>query len=123
MVVQYIDKAADEQGCPATTIDVIKCIARSFHLQLWNLQSLAALGDCSGMGSDTDAHSPEPTQFIHCCEDLFVVCSLRVKNGIGIVEDYKHFRRRKEGSQECHVLRVFDPCTDGLGEMGEEMGA
>ena len=123
MVVQHMDKAADEQGCTATTIDVVKGIARSFHLQLWNLQKLAALGDCGGTGSDTDAHSPEPTQFIHCCEDLFMVCSLRVKNGIGIVKDYKHFRRRKEGSQGCHVLRGFNPCTDGLGEMGKEMGA
>ena len=52
-----------------------------------------------------------------------MICPLGVKDGFSVVEDYEHLRGGKEGSQESHIVRVFDPRTDDLGEAGEEMKA
>jgi hypothetical protein len=87
------------------------------------LGTFAVPGDCCDTGSDAEAYGFELTQFIHHCVDLLVICSLRVKNGLGVVEDYEHLLGGKEGAQGCHILRVFDPRTDDLGETGEEMSA
>ena len=46
---------------------------------------------------------------------------MRVKNRLGVVKDYYHLLRGKEGPQGCHIFGVFDPRADGLGEAGEEM--
>ena len=46
-----------------------------------------------------------------------------VENGLGIIENYEHLLGGKEGSKGFHILGIFDPRTDDLGETGEEMGA
>src|SRR5882762_7229170 len=75
------------------------------------------------MGGDTEAHFFELAQFIDRRVDSLGTCPLGIENRLGIVKDYEHLLGRKEGPQGCQVLRVFNPCTDDLGELGKEMGA
>ena len=83
--------------------------------------TLAVSGDCSDAGCDAEAYGFELTEFVHHCVDLLVIWSLGVENGLGVVEDYEYVLGGKKGAQRCQVLRVFDPCTNDLGEAGEEM--
>jgi hypothetical protein len=84
---------------------------------------LTARGDCGDTGGDEEAYRFELAKFIHYRIDLLDIRSFGVENGLCVVEDYDHVLRRKEGSQGRQVVGVFNPCTDGPGDFGEEMGA
>ena len=84
---------------------------------------LAVRGNGRDTGSDEEAYVFEPAQFVHYGIDLPGVLFLGVNNGLGVVEDDEHLLGGKKRPQECQVLGVLNPCTNDLGESGEEMRA
>jgi hypothetical protein len=121
MEVQAPEKVVDGQRPPTFTVDAVEDLACGLHRQCWNIGTFAIPRDCHHTGSDTDAYGFELTQFIYHCIDLFVIWPLRVKNRLGIVEDYDHLLGGKQGPQGSHILRVFDTRADDFGETSEEM--
>ena len=91
MKVQALEEIVDDPGPIAVTIDVVQDIVCCLHRQRGDLQSFAVWGDIGYVGCDTKANVMELTQLLHHCVDLSGVGPLRVKNGFGVVEDYKHF--------------------------------
>ena len=80
-------------------------------------------GDSRDTGSDEKADRFELTQSVHHSVDPLGICSLRVKNGLGIVEDDENLLGGKEGPQGHEILRILDLRTNDLGEPGEELRA
>jgi hypothetical protein len=80
-------------------------------------------GDRRDVGSDKDPYVFELTQFVHHRIDFPGIRSLGIQNGLGVIEDNEDLLGGEGGSQGCQVLGVFNPCTDYLGESGEEMSA
>ena len=80
-------------------------------------------GDSGNAGGDPEANVLEAAQFLHQRVYFPRICPLRIKNGFGIIEKQYHLPRGQEWSQRSQILGVFDPCTNGLGESGEEVGA
>ena len=80
-------------------------------------------GNCRDAGGNNEGYVFKPTQFVHQRIYLSGTGSLGVKDRLSVVEDNEHVFGGEEGTQECQVLGVFDPCTDDLGESGEEMRA
>ena len=102
------------------TVDVVEDVAYGLHRQRADFRASAAWWDCGDTGGDTKGYCFKLAEFIHHGVDLLGVWSFGVENGLGVVEDKEG---GKEGSERCEILGVFDPCTDSLGQSGEELGA
>ena len=49
--------------------------------------------------------------------------SLGVENRLGVIEEQDHLPRGQESLQRSQILGMFYPCTNGLGELSQEMSA
>jgi hypothetical protein len=78
-------------------------------------------GDCRDTGGDKNAYSVEPAQLVHHGRYLPSVCSLRIENGLYIVEDDEDLPGGKEGSEGYQILGIIDPCTNDFGQPSKEM--
>ena len=116
-----MEKVGDGPRPPVVTIYAVEDIACGLHRQCWNWRSFAVPGNRRDTRSDTDTYGLELAKFIHRRVGRLIICSLRVKDRLGIVEDYDHLLGRQQGSQGCYILRVFNPRANDLGEAGEEM--
>ena len=61
------------------------------------------------------------SQFGHVGIDLPCAWPLRIENEFRVVEDYQHLLQGEGLLQGGQVLRVLDPCANGLGEATEEL--
>ena len=121
MKIQTSEKVVDDARALVATVDAIEDFACGLHRQRGDLRTFAISGDCCNTGGDKEGDCFELAKFIDRGIDLLGVRSLRVENGLRVVQDYEHLVGRKEGSQGCQIVGVFDPRADDLGEPGEEM--
>jgi len=61
------------------------------HWQCWDSQSFTVRRDGGDTRCDTNTDVVELTELLHHGIDLLATYSLRVKNGLCIVKDDKHF--------------------------------
>ena len=73
-------------------------------------------------GGDAEAHSFESTKFVQESVNLVGVCSLGVKDGLGVVKDYEQFLRGQEVTEWCQIPGVFHPRTDDYRQPAKEIG-
>jgi hypothetical protein len=78
-------------------------------------------GDSGDAGGDPKADVLEAAQFLNHGVYLLGVLPLRVKDGFSIVEKQDQLPRGQEWSQGSQILRVFDTCTNDLGDAGKKM--
>ena len=122
MELQALQEVVDDAGSLVVIVDSIEDIASGFNRQCGDFRASAVLGGYRNAGSYAHTYSLELTQFVHYCKDLFAIRPLGIKGGLGVVEDDENLSRGKEGPQGSQIFWIFDPCTDHLGELDEEVG-
>ena len=72
--------------------------------------------------SDAETDVVKVAQLLHRGIYLSSIGSLRVEDGLGVVEKQDHDPRGQEGSQRSQIVGILNTGADGLGELGEEIG-
>jgi len=103
-------------------VDVVKDFTRRFHRQRVDCQTTAIGWNGGDAGGDADADVVEVAQLLHHGVYLLGVGSLRIKDGLGVIEEQENILRGQERPQRSQILRVFYAGADGLGELREEIG-
>ena len=123
MKVQTLDKVIDDAGPPAIAVNAVEDVACGLHGQRGDFWALAVRRDGSDTGCDKQAYRFELAKFIHHGIYLLGIRSYGVEDRLGVIKNYEYLFGGKERSQGCKVLRVFNPCTNDLGEPGKEVSS
>ena len=74
-------------------------------------------------GCDGDTKVAELAQFLHHAIDFLPLVSLRIQDGLGVVEDDEYFPGREELPKGSQVIRVLNAGTNDLRKSAEEIGS
>jgi hypothetical protein len=96
--VQLPENVVNDVGPSVVTVDAVEDIARRFHRQRIDPWAFTVSGNCRDSGNDKETYRLELTQLVNDSADFPSICSLGLENRLGVVEDYEHFVRGKEGS-------------------------
>ena len=75
-------------------MDAVECVKRSFHRQCRYFEGFPVLRDGGDAGRDEEANVAELTRFLHHSEDLRLIRTSWIENGLSIVKDQEHFLGR-----------------------------
>lgn len=93
MEVELTQDIVNEIGLFTVLVYMIEGTACSLDRQRWDVGRLAVGRDSGDAGSDAKTDVLKLTQLLHHSVDLLGIHSLRIKNGLCIIEDYEDLLR------------------------------
>jgi hypothetical protein len=89
MEFELLQDTADNVGPFGVLVYAVECVTCGLHRQCWDVENLAVGRNNRDPGCNAETYRLYLTQFLHHGIDLPTTCSLRVENGLGVVEDYE----------------------------------
>jgi len=94
MEIELVQDVVDEFRSFGILVYPVEHVACGIDRQRWDVKGLAVGGNSGDAGSYSQANVVELTQLLHHGVNFLGILSLRIKDRLGIVEDYEGLLRR-----------------------------